>query len=138
MGYPMRKIQMPTEHIHEAQIKDMLPGDHRFTLPWAVGLDKYGEPWINSSYPAEREKAGTVSLPIIRVEAGIVLDFLNFDYFGGRDYKWDKGSAQGPGGWHDWKVVGVLTRDNPSIHVYEEPDLSLPDMQELLQLPSRV
>ena len=57
------------------KIIDMVPGDHGYTVPWAIKVDESGCAWLDGSYMVEPEyKGGTTSLIVKCTKDGFVVD----------------------------------------------------------------
>lgn len=52
------------ENMEESRIVGMCPGDTRWTLPWAMWVDRDRRCWLHPEYPADLNPGGTVSMRI--------------------------------------------------------------------------
>lgn len=68
--------QMPPEFISHDTVADMLPGDVRYVVPWAVKVDEDWQCWIDGSHEASLEPGGTVDLWVARTPDGFTIQPL--------------------------------------------------------------
>ena len=61
----------------EVTIKDLLPSERAYTVPWAMCASECGELWINGRYTFDLSPGGTVQMKIKMNSTGMVTVYKN-------------------------------------------------------------
>lgn len=74
------------EDLEEFSLKSMEVGDSSWAVPWAMEVDSQRRCWLKASFKGFDVPGGTVSMFVIRVEEGFIVDLSEV-----KDYKWSTG-----------------------------------------------
>lgn len=94
------QAQLPPEHISHDSLADMLVGDLRYTVPWAMHVDENWDCWLNVSFVADPHPHGTASLPVRRDSHGFVVALSS-------DHRWRAEERDRRGQWEP--VAGIVS-----------------------------
>lgn len=62
---PPEPVVLPDEQVQK-QIKHIKPGEHAYTVHWAMWVDQDGHCWLNPDYTIHTARRGTVSMLVGR------------------------------------------------------------------------
>ena len=65
--------KIPRQYLDTDKIANLAPGDVRYTVPWAMFVDKSGECWLHPAYSAHEHPGGTVEMRIELTDRGFVV-----------------------------------------------------------------
>lgn len=68
-GWRHVNTQLP-EHMVRVTIKDMIVGEHAYTVPWSIQVDQEGSCWIRGDYAFTHRQFGTSRMSIKRTTDG--------------------------------------------------------------------
>lgn len=88
--------KLPRKYLDIDKIANMVPGDVRYTVPWAMFVDEKGECWLHPLYSAEQYSGGTVEMRIELTEEGFVVTA------DGLDFSWSTGASMSSYGSAVW------------------------------------
>ena len=65
--------QIPAEHLRHDTLADMLVGDTRYAVRWAMAVDPDWNCWLNARHTCTTDAAGTSDMEVRRTSEGYVV-----------------------------------------------------------------